>query len=329
MFKDLWWRRTQFIEWIAIIFMKKMREKHTTSYVSGHVRCAWPVACWQASIRICIFKNLPVKKRRNTCCSSFEIAPYIYIFRENLFQLNFIREKEKRRKLHRFLSFFISIRTLKNLQSWIIRSPHRWIYVYVVTQDSSKNNSISSWNIAEEKKKESVELLFASEKSEKSYSRETSLDRRFSTFPLESKKKKKGGEEEREIHISGIRTNEDASVVKSLDRKSVEAISQRNFLPRLFCFSSSRLATSITSLASPLLLLLPLSFSSLPLSSKKSRREIDLSSRIKRISISIQIREFFFPMAPETFSTPIVPSRRPPSWEEFQFARTTIRVTGA
>lgn len=104
-----------------------------------------------------------MKKRRNTCCSSFEIPPYIYIFPENLFQLNFIREKGKK-KSHRFLSFILpKFRDSNSEKTELFRfSSHHLSVEFALPRDSSSRIilfSRRSWNILsspfEEKKEKS------------------------------------------------------------------------------------------------------------------------------------------------------------------------------
>lgn len=138
-----------------------------------------------------------MKKRRNTCCSSFEIPPYIYIFPENLFQLNFIREKGKK-KSHRFLSFILpKFRDSNSEKTELFRSPHHLSVEFALPRDSSSRIILFSY-----RRGISYPLLSRGKKK-KNPLREREkllLSRNFSTFPLESKKKKE--KKEREIHIS-------------------------------------------------------------------------------------------------------------------------------
>lgn len=131
-----------------------------------------------------------MKKRRNTCCSSFEIPPYIYIFPENLFQLNFIREKGKK-KSHRFLSFILpKFRDSNSEKTELFRSPHHLSVEFALPRDSSSRIilfSRRSWNI--------LSSAFARKKKEKSSSRVRKVTILAKLLDFSSRIKKKKGKE--------------------------------------------------------------------------------------------------------------------------------------
>lgn len=115
-----------------------------------------------ASVQICIFKILPVKKRRNTCCSSFEIPLYIY-FSWKSFSIEFYSRERKKKKSHRFLSFVLpKFRDSNSEKTELFRSPHHLSVESALPRDSSSRIilfSRRSWNILsspfEEKKEKS------------------------------------------------------------------------------------------------------------------------------------------------------------------------------
>lgn len=127
-----------------------------------------------------------MKKRRNTCCSSFEIPPYIYIFPENLFQLNFIREKGKK-KSHRFLSFILpKFRDSNSEKTELFRSPHHLSVESALARNSSSRIilfSRRSWNI--------LFSPFARKKIEKSSSRARKVTTLAKLLDFSSRIKKK------------------------------------------------------------------------------------------------------------------------------------------
>lgn len=131
-----------------------------------------------------------MKKRRNTCCSSFEIPPYIYIFPENLFQLNFIREKGKK-KSHRFLSFILpKFRDSNSEKTELFRSPHHLSVEFALSRDSSSRIILFSY-----RRGISYPLLSRGKKKEKSSSRARKVTTLAKLLDFSSRIKKKKGKE--------------------------------------------------------------------------------------------------------------------------------------